>query len=266
MTDDSPTALRRLRAIVVDDEPLSRRAMRQLLDARTDVEVVGEYESAVGLDAAASGADVLFLDIEMPVESGLALARRLANGGTAVAPFVVFVTAHEEYALPAFDASAVDYVTKPVAPARLARAIARVRDRVAAADPVQQHAAPAAAAAPPTSLIARVGAREVVVPLADVTLLQADGVYVAVHSGGRRHLVRGSLDEFERALGPAEFLRVHRSYLVRRSAIVETRLGASARRSELVLAGGTAVPVSRRRQAAVARAIRAASAVPTKAR
>lgn len=261
----------RLRAVVVDDEPLSRRAMRQLLDPRADVEVVAEYASAEGLDATLGQADVLFLDVEMPARSGLDLARTLADarGGAGRGggpPFVVFVTAFDEYAVPAFDACAVDYLTKPVTPARLDRAMARLHARVAAAAALDERrqqsgtSSPsppmrAPSAAPPT-LVARVGVREIILPLADVTLLEAEGVYTAVHAGGRRHLVRRSLDELERALGPAAFLRVHRSYLVRRSAVVEARLGAAARRRELVLASGTAVPVSRRRRAAVARALR----------
>jgi two-component system LytT family response regulator len=99
----------RLRCVIVDDEPLSRRAMRQLLESRDDVEVVAELESAVELDAAASAADVLFLDIEMPARSGIDLAAELARTGRgAPRPLVVFVTAHDEYAVTAFDADAVD--------------------------------------------------------------------------------------------------------------------------------------------------------------
>jgi DNA-binding LytR/AlgR family response regulator len=193
--------------------------------------------------------------------AGGAGARAVVGGP----PFVVFVTAYDEYAVSAFDAGAVDYLTKPVTPARLERAMARVHERVAAAAARAERlsrpgGAPAASPAPgspPETLVARVGLREVVIPVAAVTLLEADGVYTAVHVSGRRHLVRCSLDELERVLGPAHFLRVHRSYLVRRSAIVEARLSAGVRRRELVLAGGTAVPVSRRRQAGVARALRA---------
>ena len=240
-------ARRRLRVVVVDDEPLARRALRQLLDPRDDVEVVAECASAVDVDAALATvgqADLLLVDIEMPVRSGLDLARALAGGP----PFVVFVTAYDEYALPAFDTGAVDYLTKPVTPARLERALARVHARVAAVTAL----AAASAVEPPASLVARIGARDVVIPLAAVNVLEADGVYAAVHVGDRRHLVRRSLDDLERVLAPAHFLRVHRSYLVRRSAVVEARLRADGRR-ELVLAGGIAVPVSRRRQAAVAR-------------
>ena len=271
----TPEHARRLRAVVVDDEPLSRRAMRQLLDPRADVEVVAECASAVDLDALAGGADVLFLDVEMPVRSGLDLAHAVADAAGAGAravvgggpPFVVFVTAYDEYAVSAFDAGAVDYLTKPVTPARLERAMARVHERVTAAAARAERRgrpgaapapSPAAPGSPPETLVARVGLREVVIPVAAVTLLEADGVYTAVHVSGRRHLVRRSLDELERVLGPAHFLRVHRSYLVRRSAVVEARLSAGVRRRELVLTGGTAVPVSRRRQADVLRALHSA--------
>jgi len=256
-----------LRAIIVDDEPLSRRAMRQLLDERPDVEVVAELESVAGLDATQARADVIFLDIEMPVHSGLELARRLASARAEAdaRPHVVFVTAHDEYAVPAFDTSAVDYLTKPVAPARLARAIARVHERIAAevalaerraAPPASATGQSAEAASAPTSIVTRVGLRDVVLPVADITLLEADGVYTVVHLSGRRHLVRRSLDDLERMLGPTHFLRVHRSYLVRRSAILEARPSATVSQRELVLVGGIVVPVSRRRQAALARALR----------
>ena len=246
----------RLRAVIVDDEPLSRRAMRQLLDARDDVEVVAEHDSATALAESATPADVVFLDVEMPGRSGIDAARALSSI-VGVRPLVVFVTAYDEYAVPAFDADAVDYLTKPVAPARLARALARVHERRRAAAALSAVPLPTPPAARLTTLVARVGAREVLIPVADVALLEADGVYAAVHVRGRRHLVRRSLDDLERALEPAGFVRVHRSYLVRRAAIVEVRPAAAGGRRELVLASGVVVPVSRRRQAAVARQLHA---------
>jgi two-component system LytT family response regulator len=241
-----------LRCVVVDDEPLSRRAMLQLLDARDDVVVVGEYASALELDAAATAADVVFLDIEMPMRSGIEVATEIARTVHGAArPLVVFVTAHDEYAVTAFDADAVDYLTKPVASARLARALARVRER----RQVAAREASESAMRLPESLVARVGTREVVIPLADVALLEADGVYAAVHLHGRRYLLRRSLNDLERTLGALEFLRVHRSYLVRRTAIVEVRAGRGGAQREVVLASGAVVPVSRRQHAAVARAL-----------
>jgi two-component system LytT family response regulator len=241
-----------LRCVVVDDEPLSRRAMRQLLDARDDVVVVGEYASALELDAAATAADVVFLDIEMPVRSGIDLATEIArSAGATPRPLVVFVTAHDEYAVTAFDTDAVDYLTKPVASVRLERALARVRER----RQVAAREARESAARVPELIVARVGTRDVVIPLADVALLEADGVYAAVHVHGRRYLVRRSLNDLERTLGASEFLRVHRSYLVRRSAIVELRAARGGAHREVVLASGAVLPVSRRQHAAVVRAL-----------
>jgi two-component system, LytTR family, response regulator len=239
-----------LSCVIVDDEPLSRRAMRQLLDGRADVEVVSEHASALDLDATA--ADVLFLDIEMPVRSGIDLAAALARGRHgAPRPLVVFVTAHDEYAVTAFDADVVDYLTKPVSSARLERALGRVRERLRAADARATDAAPR----PLESLVVRVGTRDVVVPLADVALLEADDVYTALHVHGRRYLVRQPLHELEQVLGASEFVRVHRSYLVRRSAIVEVRPARGGTHREAVLSTGAAVPVSRRQHAVVMRAL-----------
>jgi DNA-binding LytR/AlgR family response regulator len=163
----------------------------------------------------------------------------------------VFVTAHDEYAVTAFDTDAVDYLTKPVASARLARALARVRERRQVVAREQGESALRV----PESIVARVGTRDVVIPLADVALLEADGVYAAVHVHGRRYLVRRSLNDLERTLGASEFLRVHRSYLVRRSAIVELRAGRGGAYREVVLASGAVLPVSRRQHATVARAL-----------
>ena len=242
----------RLRCVIVDDEPLSCRAMRQLLDARDDVEVIAVHASALELDASASGADVLFLDIEMPVRSGIDLAAELASRrGSAPRPLVVFVTAHDEYAVTAFDADAVDYLTKPVSSLRLARALARVRDRLQSTS----REGVDAARRPPVSLVARVGTRDVVIPLADVALLEADGVYAALHVRGRRYLVRRSLHDLEQTVCAADFLRVHRSYLVRRSAIVELRPAKRGAHREVVLTSGAVVPLSRRQHAAVVRAL-----------
>jgi two-component system LytT family response regulator len=249
MTGRSPSPLR---CVIVDDEPLSRRALRQLLDARDDVEVVAEHDSALALDTLPTDVDVLFLDIEMPARSGIDVAAAIARSARgAHRPLVVFVTAHDEYAVTAFDTDAVDYLTKPVAPVRLARALDRVRDRLELAVRERDGATPGA----PASLVTRVGTRDVVIPLDEVTLIEAEGVYAAVHLRGRRYLVRRPLLELERALGASGFIRVHRSYLVRRSAIMELRFARGGPHRELVLTSGAVVPVSRRLHASVARAL-----------
>ena len=109
-----------LRALIVDDEPLSRRAMQQLLALHPDVRVVASCGDTLEAMPHLSGVDVVFLDVQLPGASGLDLARTLTSGGP---PFVVFVTAFEAYAVPAFDTEALDYLQKPVAPERLAKAL-----------------------------------------------------------------------------------------------------------------------------------------------
>lgn len=230
----------RLRAIIIDDEALSRRALRQLLERRDDIVVVAEREHAVDLVPSALEAEVVFMDIEMPERSGMDLARDWPVGG----PALVFVTAFEGYAQTAFDTEAVDYLTKPVTTERLDRALARV------------HRARGTPSRPQTRLVARLGDRETFIELSTIEAIEADGVYVAVHAEGRRHLIRHSLDALEQQLPGADFLRVHRSWIVRQLAVARCERDRATRAPVLRLRSGLVVPVSRRRAAAVTRALR----------
>ena len=237
-----------IRAVIADDEALSRRLVRQLLDRHPDVSVIAECaDGAAARDALATLApDVVFLDVRMPVESGLDVARRRE---AATGPMVVFVSAYDRFALPAFETDAVDYLTKPLTEERFDAALNRVRDRLR----LRRLAAAAGADGEPsparlTHLVSRIGARDVVIPLETVDFIEADDVYAAVIAGGRRYLVRTALDALERGLDPASFIRIHRSYIVRRDRIREVRRANGA---ELVLDDGTVLPVSRRRRAAL---------------
>jgi len=240
-----------IRVLVADDEPLARRALAQLLATHGDVTIVGACADGTEVAAilATTPVDVLVLDIRMPGMSGLEVA---ALAGTR--PYVVFVTAHEEFAIPAFDRGAADYLLKPVTQHRLDLALDRVRSRIAA-DAAAARYEELVAGAPPQPfvdrLIARVADREIVIDVSDVELIAADDVYAAVHAGRRRYLVRTPLDELERSLDPAHFLRVHRSYIVPLRAI------AAVRRADggvvLELHNGATVPVSRRRRGELAR-------------
>lgn len=240
-----------MRAIIADDEPLARRALAQLLAAHDDVQLVAECADGGEVrDAIASAeADVALLDIQMPELSGLEVAGLLGAGR----PLVVFVTAHEEFGLPAFDRGAADYLLKPVTQARLDVALDRVRSRLAAERDAAQFRT--LAAAPPRRhldrLVARVGARDVVIPVGEVELIVAEDVYAAVHARRHRYLVRTPLDELERALSPEQFVRVHRRYIVPVSGIVAVRRANG--RVVLELRNGATVPVSRRRRAELER-------------
>ena len=240
-----------IRALIADDEALSRRLVHQLLERHNDVVIVAECaDGSETREAIATHLpDVVFLDIRMPLESGLDVARsRDGRRG----PFVVFVTAYDRFALPAFETDAVDYLTKPLTEARFDAALERVRTRI-----LERHSAaelerlsstdssPRARYAP--HLVSRVGTRDIIIPLDTIDYIEADDVYAAVIARGKRHLVRTALDALARSLDPAVFVRIHRSYIVRMDRVTEIRRDKKSG-PELVLDSGASIPVSRRRR------------------
>jgi two-component system, LytTR family, response regulator len=197
-----------LRLLIVDDEPPARARLRRLLAALPGVVVAGE--AGDGLQALALAEqlhpDALLLDVQMPELGGLDVAASLpdaAQGG----PAVVFVTAFDDYALPAFDAAAVDYLLKPVDPARLARAIERLRQR-----------RPPAARPPAGRLVVSERGQLRVIDCSSLLWLQAADNYVELHAAGRMHLLRRTLDALLADLGPG-FVRIHRSRAVAVAAV-----------------------------------------------
>jgi two-component system LytT family response regulator len=233
-----------IRALIADDEALSRRLVHQMLERHSDVVIVGEAaDGAAAREAIATlRPDVVFLDIRMPLESGLDVARTRPDGG----PFVVFVTAYEKFALPAFETDAVDYLTKPLSEERFDAALSRVRERVRLRRIAESIESPAEEYL--THLVSRVGSRDLIIPLETIDYIEADDVYAAVVAAGKRHLVRTALDSLERSLDPSAFVRIHRSYIVRLDRVREINRANGA---ELMLRDGTVLPVSRRRRAAL---------------
>ena len=197
-----------LRLLIVDDEPPARARLRRLLDAQPGVQVVGEAGS--GLQALALTEalqpDALLLDVQMPELGGLDVAASLPDR-TQGGPAVVFVTAYDAYALPAFDAAAVDYLLKPVDPARLARALQRLRGR--------RPAAPQPAA---QRLVVSERGRLEVIDCARLLWLQAADNYVELYTAQRMFLLRRTLDGLLADLGPG-FVRIHRSRAVALAAV-----------------------------------------------
>lgn len=245
------SAITTIRAIVADDEALSRRLVHQMLERHADVAIVADCtDGAATRDAIeALSPDVVFLDVRMPVESGLDVAR---HRDPSTGPLVVFVSAYDKFALPAFETDAVDYLTKPLTEERFDAALNRVRERLR----LRRLASAASTASRAgsenrthlTHLVSRVGSRDVILPLETIDFIEADDVYAAVLADGKRYLVRTALDALERGLDPALFARVHRSYIVRLDRVREIRRVNGA---ELVLADGSVLPVSRRRRAAL---------------
>jgi two-component system LytT family response regulator len=263
--------MREIRALLVDDEPIANDGLRALLRRHADVQVVGECRDASDAETQIRRLmpDVVFLDVQMPGLDGFDM---VASLGPERSPIIVFVTAHDEHALKAFDANAADYLLKPVADERLERAMGRIRrqlDGVRAMDHERQlatlHVAynqgapdPAASKAAAsissgidsylTRLTVRSGRRSVAIPVCDIDWVAADDYCVNVMVKGRRHLLRASLASLETRLDPSMFIRIHRSALVNVSRVKEWH-STPLRRLILVLADDTRLRVSRSRKA-----------------
>ncbi|HEX6746787.1 MAG TPA: LytTR family DNA-binding domain-containing protein [Longimicrobium sp.] len=215
-----------LRALVVDDEPAARLNLRRLLGEAGGVAVAGECgDGASALERIrAGGVDVIFLDIAMPELDGLEVARAI---DAADAPDVVFVTAYDEHALAAFDAHAAAYLLKPVRVEKLAAVLDRLRVRRArpggtpALDEIVRAVEAARADRYATRLALRGEGRTRFLDTAEVDWIEADDDGVLVHAGGRAHPLRERISELEARLSPREFVRVHRSAIVRIDRVQE---------------------------------------------
>lgn len=227
-----------MKALIVDDEPLARRELRRLLAAHPEVDVVGEAGSAADAERAiaALAPELVFLDIQMPQRTGFQLLESLED-----APQVVFTTAYDEHAIRAFEVGALDYLLKPIAPARLAVAISRVRERIAAAP----HGEWLALDRP---MLVREGEQSLLVRLRDVAWIEAAGNYVQLHFGEHRPLLLHSMAALERRLDPDRFFRASRAALINLDHVERFEDGVQG---ELIarLRGGASVPFSRRRTA-----------------
>jgi two-component system, LytTR family, response regulator len=240
----SPGEAGDLRVLVVDDEAPARAVLREYLERVPGVRVVAECANGFEALKAADerGADVAFLDVEMPKLNGFEVRELLDPG---VAP--VFVTAYDAWAVKAFEVHAVDYVMKPFAPERIADAVARARERLRlrrlpSADAV------AAVSRPEGRHLERVavrdGPRVHVIPAARLSSARAQDDFVEIRSEGKSYLKAQTLASLAASLDPSKFVRVHRSHLVNVDFL--SRLDGYARTGfEAVLSDGTRVPVSR---------------------
>lgn len=204
-----------LRTVVVDDEPLARRRLRRLLEAHRDVEIVGE--AADGASALsllyALAPDLVFLDVRMPGGSGFDVLAGLRER-----PHIVFVTAYDEFAVRAFEEQALDYLLKPVEPARLDRALARARDAAPASDDTRERIERLLQALAPgrfsQRLPARRGAKVTLIAPSTIAFCRAEDKYTVVYTADGEHVVDRTIEELARTLDPSSFLRIHRSALV----------------------------------------------------
>jgi two-component system response regulator LytT len=229
-----------IRALLVDDEAPARSELRYLLAEHPQVEVVGEAATAVEALKLASALpyDVVFLDVEMPGLSGLEAARLVHDRPDK--PQLVFVTAHEQYAVEAFAVEAFDYLLKPVDPERLAQVVRRLGG--ARREPP----------APVEKIPVVSGGETVLLDWDSVHYVRADGDYSRVHTYDRSYLCTQSLRQLEGALPAARFSRIHRSYLVNLAKVAAVKR-ASPDRLRLALDDkeGTELDVARRQSKAI---------------
>ncbi len=214
-----------IRVVIVEDEPPARAKLRRFLDAHADYRIVAEAEDVAGGLAAwrDEKPDLLFLDIQLGAESGFDLLVRASPPY----PLIVFTTAFHEHALRAFEFAALDYLLKPFDRERFARTLARVAERLSArgendGDTANEERLRKLASTPRLSrIVVHERGRSLIVPVVDVQRLSAAGNYVELHTAARSYLVRATLARLAQRLDPGEFLRVHRSHLVRADFIAE---------------------------------------------
>ncbi len=231
------------RAIIVDDEALARQVIREMLQSHPEVEIVGEC--ANGFEAVRLAGelkpDLLFLDIQMPKLDGFEVLELI---GSEVA--IVFVTAHDEHALRAFEVHAVDYLLKPFTAQRFDSALKRATERIGGKLPAP--AALTAAAREPGQfaerIVVRDGTRVQIIPVEKLDYAEAQDDYVALASLGKKHLKQQTIASLEAAVDPKNFVRIHRSYLVNLDRVA--RLEPYSKDSHVVILNdGARLPVSR---------------------
>jgi two-component system, LytTR family, response regulator len=223
-----------MKAMIIEDEPPARRELRRLLTDFPWVEVVGE---AGNLDQATAmvetlNPELLFLDIQMPGGSGFDLLSRLEH-----LPEVIFTTAYDEYAVRAFEVDALDYLLKPIDPARLAEALGRVKSAQAVRTPQPD--------AVLEKIFVRDGSRCWFVPLREVRLLSSEGNYIRLSWGKSQPLLGRALAALEQRLDPNRFFRANRRQIINLDFIENVELGVNGR-LHAQLRDGPEVEISRR--------------------
>ncbi len=256
----------RLRALIVDDEPLARQRIADMLRGHSDVEVVGEIDNGnAAVDAVRSmKPDLVFLDMQMPGKTGLEVVREV---GVEHMPLTVFVTAYDKHALEAFEVAAVDYLVKPFDDERFEQALQRARriidlkevDRLRsrllsvlqndrASD--REGPGPGPAPAPRGEYLERIPVemrgKVRVVPVTEIDFIVASGPYAELYSGDRKYVIREAMQTLEDRLDPGVFIRTHRSVIVRLDLIETLHKGAGGD-YEVQLKSGRRLRVSRSR-------------------
>ena len=225
----------RIRALIVDDEPLARSNLAVLLRRDEDIGIVAECSSgteAIG-EIRIAKPDLLFLDVQMPECDGFDVLELLGND---LPPAVVFVTAYDQYALRAFEAGALDYLLKPFDNARFALALERAKQRIRLGRDRRQR---------PECVAVKTAGQVQFVKILEIDWIEAADYYACLHVGTKRHLLRRSMSELEEDMDPKVFCRVHRSSIVNLERVRGLQLRDDGE-YEVLLDDGARVRLSRK--------------------
>ncbi len=240
----------KIRALIVDDEPLARQRVRVLLGKEPDVEVIGESEDGFAAvdQLQATRPDLVFLDVQMPDMDGFEVLRRVPQ---ALLPVVIFTTAYDQHALRAFEVNALDYLLKPFKPTRFKEAVQRARELIA-----NKHAGVAARgllallgqtsepAGQLTRLAVKTPGKVIFLDLDQIQAIEAAGKYAVVHVGKENHVLRETMSSLESHLPPQRFLRISRSVIVNIAQIQELQPLFKGE-NRVVLKNGKSYPTTR---------------------
>jgi two-component system, LytTR family, response regulator len=225
----------KIRALIVDDEPLARSNLAVLLRFDPEIEIVGECGSGAEAlsEICSAKPDLVFLDVEMPECDGFDVLEML---GGDLPPAIVFVTAYDQYALRAFEAGALDYLLKPFDNARFERALDRAKQKIAQGRNSLRTL---------DRLAIKNAGRILFVKSSEIDWIEAADYYACLHVGARTHLLRRSMSELDQELSPTLFCRIHRSTIVNLDRVRGLKLGEDGE-YEVQLENGTSLPLSRR--------------------
>jgi len=236
--------MKTIRALIIDDETLARELIKNYLKNQPDIEIIGECEN--GFEGVKNIAelkpDVVFLDIQMPKLNGFEMLELTENP-----PEVIFITAHHEFAIRAFERNAIDYLLKPFSQERLFAALSKARDKIAAGDGGDKRI-PKLIQQPLTEKLERIvvktGIKIRIIPVDKIIYLEAQDDYIMVYTDEGKHLKQGTMKYYEDHLDNSKFIRVHRSYIVKIDQV--TQLEPYGKDSYILkLKNGAALKVSR---------------------
>jgi len=244
----------KLKTLIADDEPLARERLKLLLSKYEEIDLLGECRNGKEVVAALKGNkfDLLFLDIQMPGNSGFDVIEQV---GAIHMPVTVFVTAHNQYAVKAFEVHAIDYLTKPVEPDRLRVTLLHVKEQIASKTALvtQEQLKSLLASIPDGNLkreqhskrlLVQNGTRDVFVNVNEIEWIEAADYYACLHVGSRSFMIRQPLKELVHTLDPGKFVRVHRSVIVNVNQVREIlREGRSE--GSVILANGQRLRMSK---------------------